>query len=147
MNKIVNKFLLAGDKLHELHLRQPGFTYSSCGSFIINCEMIRKLKQTCNLQHIYQNELHQACFTHDTDSKDFAKITISDKIFKDRADEIAINSKHDGYQRGLASMVCNFFNKEATLGATRKAGASVNEELAQEFHKPVIKNERNLCQI
>ena len=27
----VNKFLLAGDKFrHEMHLRQPGFTYSAC---------------------------------------------------------------------------------------------------------------------
>ena len=32
MNEIVNKFLLAGDKfMTEMHLRQPGFTYSACG--------------------------------------------------------------------------------------------------------------------
>ena len=32
MNEIVNKFLLAGDKLMaERHLKQPGFTYSPCG--------------------------------------------------------------------------------------------------------------------
>ena len=31
MNKIVNKFLLAGDKLmSEIHLRQHGFTYNAC---------------------------------------------------------------------------------------------------------------------
>ena len=31
MNEIVNKFLLAGDKfIPELHLKQPGFTYSAC---------------------------------------------------------------------------------------------------------------------
>ena len=31
MNEIVNKFLLAGDKfMLEIHLRQPGFTYSAC---------------------------------------------------------------------------------------------------------------------
>ena len=30
MNEIVNTFLLAGDKfMREIHLRQPGFTYSS----------------------------------------------------------------------------------------------------------------------
>ena len=30
MNKIVNKFLLAGDKfMPEMHLRQPGITYSA----------------------------------------------------------------------------------------------------------------------
>ena len=32
MNETVSKFLLAGDKcLPEMHLRQPGFTYSACG--------------------------------------------------------------------------------------------------------------------
>ena len=35
MNEIVNKFLLPGDKfMPEMHLRQPGFIYSVCGSFI-----------------------------------------------------------------------------------------------------------------
>ena len=34
MNKIVNKFLLVGDKIMpELYLRQPGFTYSVCELF------------------------------------------------------------------------------------------------------------------
>ena len=34
MNEIVNKFLLLGDKLMpEMHLKQPGFTYSACGPF------------------------------------------------------------------------------------------------------------------
>ena len=32
MNKTVNNFLLAGDKfILEMHLRQPGFTYSAWG--------------------------------------------------------------------------------------------------------------------
>ena len=31
MNKIVNKFLLAGDRfMLKLYLRHPGFTYSAC---------------------------------------------------------------------------------------------------------------------
>ena len=50
---------------------------------------------------------------------------------KDRAYENAINPKFDGYQRGLANMVYKFFDKEQ--------GSSVNEKLAQELHKPVIK--------
>ena len=34
MNEIVNKILLAGDKfMPEMHLKQPGFTYSACGAF------------------------------------------------------------------------------------------------------------------
>ena len=33
MNEIVNKFLLAGDIfMPEMHLKQPGFTYSACVS-------------------------------------------------------------------------------------------------------------------
>ena len=37
MNEIVNKFLLVGDKsIPPMYLRQPGFTYSACGSFTKN---------------------------------------------------------------------------------------------------------------
>ena len=46
MNKIGNKFLLAGDKLmSEMHLRQPGFTYSACGPFTKNKERIKNIKK------------------------------------------------------------------------------------------------------
>ena len=41
MNEIINKFLLAGDKfMPEMHLKQPGFTYSACGPFTKNKERI-----------------------------------------------------------------------------------------------------------
>ena len=34
MNEMVNKFVLTGDKfMPEIHLRQPGFTYNTCGPF------------------------------------------------------------------------------------------------------------------
>ena len=34
MNKIIHKFLVTGDKfMPELHLKQPGYTNSACGSF------------------------------------------------------------------------------------------------------------------
>ena len=40
-NEIVNKFLLAGDTLMpEMHLKQPGFTYSACGRFTKKKERI-----------------------------------------------------------------------------------------------------------
>ena len=46
MNEIVNKFLLAGDKIMpDMHLKQPGFTYSTCGPFTKNKERIQKLKK------------------------------------------------------------------------------------------------------
>ena len=42
MNEAVNKFLLAGDKfMPEMHLKQPGFTYSTCGPFTKNIERIQ----------------------------------------------------------------------------------------------------------
>ena len=47
MNEIVNKFLLAGDKfMPEMHLRQPGFTFSVCGQFTKTKEEIQKCKET-----------------------------------------------------------------------------------------------------
>ena len=47
MNEIVDKFLLAGDKfMPDLHLKQPGFTYSACGPFTKNKERIQKFKET-----------------------------------------------------------------------------------------------------
>ena len=107
MNKIVNKFLLAGDKfMPELQLRQPGVTYSACRPFSKHCEKVQKFKETGNLKHIYKNEIDKARFSFDTvysDSKESAKITVS------QAYEIALTPKYDGYQKGLASMVYKIF--------------------------------------
>ena len=63
MNEIVSKFLLAGDKLiPDMHLKQPGFTYSACRPFTKNKERIWKFKETGDTNDIYKNELDQACF-------------------------------------------------------------------------------------
>ena len=52
-NEIVNKFLLAGYKfMPEMHLKQPGFTYSACGLFTRNKERIEKIMQTGNTDFI-----------------------------------------------------------------------------------------------
>ena len=46
MNDIVNEFLLAADKfMPEMHLRQSQFTYSACGPFTKNKEIIQKFKK------------------------------------------------------------------------------------------------------
>ena len=46
MNKIVNKFLLAGDTfMPEMHLKQPAFTYSDSGPFTKNKERIQKFEK------------------------------------------------------------------------------------------------------
>ena len=66
MNQLVNKFLLARDKfMPEMHLREPGFTYSICGPFNRNKQRIQKFMQTENTNYIYRNELDKACFQHD----------------------------------------------------------------------------------
>ena len=44
-------------------------------------------------------------------SKDLIKRTQSDKILREKAFKIASDPKCDGYQRGLASMVHKFFDK------------------------------------
>ena len=115
MNEIVNKFLLAGDKcMPEMHLKQPGFTYSACGPFTKNKEWIQKFKETGDTSYIYKNELDKACFHYDMaygDFKDLKRRTASDKVLRDKAFTIAKNSKYDGYQRGLASIVYKFFDK------------------------------------
>ena len=109
MNKIVNRFLLAGDKfMPEMHLKQPGFTYSAWGPFTKNKKRIQKFKETGDTSYIYKNELDKACFQHDMaygDFKDLAKRTIADKVLRNKAFKIASDQKYDGYQRELASMV------------------------------------------
>ena len=65
MNEIINKFLLAGDKfMPEMHLRQPGFTYSACGPITKNKEKIQKFTETKDSRYTYQNDLNKACFQH-----------------------------------------------------------------------------------
>ena len=118
MNEIVNKFLLAGDKfMPEMNLKQPGFTYSACGPFTRNRERIQKIKETSDTSYIYKNELDKVCFQHDTaygDFKDLARRTPSDETLRDKAFNIAKNPEYDGYQRGVASIVYNFFDKKST---------------------------------
>ena len=56
MNEIINKILLTGDKfIPKMHLREPRFTYSSCGPFTENKERVRKFMQTGNTDFIYKN--------------------------------------------------------------------------------------------
>ena len=128
----------------KLYLRQPGFTHSACRPFTKHHDRIQKFRKTADLKYIFKNKLDEACCAYDasySDSKNLAKRTISDRILKDRAYEIVINLNYDVYQIGLASMVNKFFVTKTGLEviAASKAGASVNEELAQELHKPVIK--------
>ena len=149
MNKVFNTFLLAGDKsMLEMHLRQPQFVYSACGTFTRHKERIKKIEKTGDARYIYRNELDKACFQHDSayaDHEDLINRTKSDKVLRDKVYNIASNPKYDGYQRGLASMVYKFFNKKSMgsgiAGDTTKSCSLERGSLilAEELHKPIIK--------
>ena len=84
----------------ELHLKQPGL-------IIVFVEhLLHIVKEFKNLE-----KQVKLCFAHNaacSDSKDLAKRTISDKVLKDRAYQIARNHNDDGYQKALASMIDKF---------------------------------------
>ena len=156
MNNVINKFLLAGDKfMPEMHLRQSQFVYSACGPFTRHKERIKRFKQTGDTRYIYRIELDKACFQHDSayaDHKDLINRTKSDNVLRDKADDIASNPEYDGYQRGLASMVYNFFYKKSMGSGIKKDTKKLSSLerssliLADELHKRVIKkfNERKV---
>ena len=82
------------------------------------------------------------------DFKDLTRRTASDKVLRDKAFNIAKNPKYDGYQRGLASMVYKFFDKKSKGGGVANNKVKQNRrplelatlKLAEESHKPIIKN-------
>ena len=47
-------------------------------------------------------------------SNDLAKKTQSDKVLRDKAFKIVSDPKYEGYQRGLASMFYNFFDRKSS---------------------------------
>ena len=142
MNQIINKYLLAGDIfMPQMHLRQPGFTYSACGPFSKNKQRIQKIIQTGDTSYIYKNELDKACVQRDMaygKYKDLNKRTQSDKVLKDKVFEIANNPKYDGYQRRLGSKVYKSFDKKSK-GTGIKYEIKENQQLATELHKPIIR--------
>ena len=136
----------------EMHLRQPQFVYSACGPFTRHKDRKKKFKRTGDTRYIYRNQLDKACFQHDSayaDHKDLINRTKADKFLRDKAYDIASNLEYDGYQRGLVSMVYNFFDKKSTAkpsslesmgsGFARDTTKSSSLILADELHKPVIK--------
>ena len=101
--------------LSEMHLRQSGFTYSAYEPFYKeNKKVIQKFKETGDLSYIYQKEIDNTCFKKNIscDSyKDLIRRTASYKVLRHKAFSVASNSKYDGYQRGLASVVYIFDKK------------------------------------
>ena len=150
MNKensdIINKFILIRDKfMPEMHLWDPKVKkYSACGLFIRHQKRIDMFMKDGRLSHIVQNRLDAACFQHDSayaKYKDRANRRQSDIVLKNKALKIATDPRVNGYQRGLASMVYKFFNERTNgSGINLQANSLNNEVLAEEFHKPIIKN-------
>ena len=148
MNNVINKLLLPGDKfMPEMHLRQPQFVYSANGPFTRHKERFKNFKQNGD---IYRIELDNACFQHDSayaDHKDLINRTKSDKVLRDKAYDITSNPEYDGYQRGLAGMVYNFFDKKSMGSGVKKVKDTAKPSslersssiLADETHKPVVK--------
>ena len=136
---IINKLLLIGDKfMSEMHLWDPKVRkYSACEPFIRHKQRITDFMNDGKLSHILKNKLDVACFQHDSayaKYKDRLNRKKSYVVLKNKALEIAVNPKINGYQRGLASMVYKFFDNRA------KGYGLNNEIFAEELHKPIIKN-------
>ena len=101
MDEIIKNCLLVVDKfMAEMYVKQPGFTYSSCGKFIKNKERMQKFKNTGDWESINQNELYKSCIQHDMaygDFKTLTRKTAFDKILLDKAFNYAKNPKYHGY--------------------------------------------------
>ena len=95
--------------------------------------------QTGDTNFIYKDELDKACCQHDMaygKTRDLVKRIQTDKVLKDKVFKIASDPNYDGYQRGLASMVYNFFDKKSKgSGITNEP----NYQLTKELHKPIIR--------
>ena len=80
---------MAVDKfMPEMHLRQPGFTYSAYGSFSKNKEQIEKFKVKGYWKCVDRNEIHKVCFQHDmpyVDFKGLPRRTVAHKISCNKA--------------------------------------------------------------
>ena len=131
--------------MSEMHLKKPRFTYSDSRPFTKNKERIKKFKETEDSICIYQNELDKARFPHDMvygDFKELPRRTTSDEILLDKAFNIAKNSRYDGYQRGLASMLYNFFDKKLELVLLKMKSVKIKNYL-NNYTNQLLKNLNN----
>ena len=84
--------------MSETHLKDLKVgTYSACGPFTRHRDRIIKFIQTGDTNYIYKHELDKACFAHDaaySDFKDIKNRTAAGKILRDKAYEIAKDTKY-----------------------------------------------------
>ena len=79
------------------------------------------------------------------DFKYWNRRTPADNILRVKAFSITEDTKHDGCQRGITSMVYKFFDRQTSGAAATLANESSiknkdisNKELAEELHKAII---------
>ena len=109
----------------EMHLKQPGFTYSTCGPCTKNKERVQKFKETGDTCYIYKDELDKACSHHDMaygGFKDLVRRTAPDKVSK--------RACFYGYK---------LFDKKSKASGVNMP-LELNKKLAEELHKPIIRN-------
>ena len=73
-----------------------------------------KFKETVGSRYVSQNQLDKACFRHDMNFRDFKDLTgrTAYKILHHKAFHVIKNPKYDEYERSLASMAYDFFDKK-----------------------------------
>ena len=73
--------------------------------------------------------------------KDLTKRTESDTVLRDKVFKIASSSLYDGYQRVLASMFYELFDKKYKVSGIKSMS---NQQLSDKLHKPVIKKSKRI---
>ena len=112
--------------MSEMHLKQPGFTYSACSPFTKKKQRIQKFMPTVDTRYTYQNKLDEGCYQHDMtygSYKDFVIRTEFDKALRNKAFKTAGDPT---YQTGSASMVHKMFNKKSDR--YNHSGSVINNE-------------------
>ena len=90
--------------------------------------------QTGNTDYINKNDLDKAYFQHDmayVKYEDLTKRAQSDQVLRDKNFKIASNSKYDGHQRGLASMIYKFLD-------TQSSGSAIKSKVKSEFKRRTV---------
>ena len=129
----------------EMHLWDTKVKkYSDCGPFTRHQKRTDMFMKDGRLSHILKNKLDAACFQHDSayaKYKDRLNRKQSDIVLKNKALKIATDPRVNGCQRGIAAMVYKIFNERTKgSGIKNKGNLHVNSQLAEELHKPIIKN-------
>ena len=128
--------------MHEMHLKQSGFTYSACGPFTKSKERIETFMRTGNTNYIYKNDLNKVYFQHDMaygKYKNVTKRTQSYKFLWDKTFEFECKPKYDRYQKGLASVFSSKFFNKISKGIGIKFS---NQHFVDELHKLIIEKFR-----